>query len=318
VKLGFPLFPKAASTLAGDVDAIYFFGLGVAALFSLVIAVAILVLAVRYRRRSADELGKPEREALWLEIAWSVVPLAILLFMFGWGAKVFLAIVRPPAGAVEYYVVGKQWMWKFQHPDGRREINHLHVPLGQPTKLIMTSEDVIHSLFVPAFRAKMDVVPGRYTTFWFEATEPGDYELFCAEYCGVEHSRMGGSIHVLDPHEYEAWLAAGGITGEPRRLSGAELFEARACNTCHRPDSNLQGPYLAGIFGREVELADGSRVIADEGYLRASILDPAAQVVRGYTPLMPTFAGQLTEEEIVQLIVYIKSLSGPAGEEPAP
>jgi cytochrome c oxidase subunit 2 len=318
VKLGFPLFPKTASTLAAEVDAIYFFGLGVAALFSLIIAAAILYLAVRYRRRSPDEVGRPEKEALWLEIGWSVVPLLILLFMFGWGVKVFIALTRPPAGAVEYYVTGKQWMWKFQHPNGRREINHLHVPVGQPTKLIMTSEDVIHSFYVPAFRAKMDVVPGRYTTFWFEATTPGTYELFCAEYCGVEHSRMGGMLHALDPHEYEAWLAGGGEVASAAGLSGPELFAAKACDTCHRPDSNLQGPYLAGLFGGEVELADGSRVTVDEGYVRESILDPTAKLVEGYTPLMPTYAGQLTEEEIVQLIVYIKSLAREATTEPAP
>ncbi|MEZ5331822.1 MAG: cytochrome c oxidase subunit II [Thermoanaerobaculia bacterium] len=310
MKLGFPLFPDSASTLAPKVDAIYFFGLGLAAFFSLLIAALILYLAVRYRRRSPDEVGAPEKTGLWLELVWSVIPLGILLVMFAWGLHVFISATRPPAGAVEYYVTGKQWMWKFQHPSGRREINHLHVPVGQPVKLTMTSEDVIHSFFVPAFRGKMDVVPGRYTTFWFQATKPGTYRLFCAEYCGVNHSRMGGSIVVMEPRAYEQWLALGGATaGGGAPPSGEELFASKVCNTCHRPDSNLQAPYLQGVFGSQVQLASGETVTADENYLRESILDPTAKVVAGYTPLMPTYAGQLTEEEILQLIVYIKSLA---------
>ncbi len=228
----FPLFPDSASTLAGQVDAIYFFGLAIAAVFSLLIAALILYFAVRYRRRHADEVGQPEKTVTWLEIAWSVIPLVILLVMFAWGAKVYFAAFRPPADAVEYYVVGKQWMWKFQHPQGKREINDLHVPVGQPIKLTMTSEDVIHSFFVPAFRVKADVLPGRYTTVWFEATRPGAYNLFCAEYCGAEHSRMGGTIHVMEPRDYEAWLARD-APAEERLLSGEELFAKHVCNTCH-------------------------------------------------------------------------------------
>ena len=192
MKLGFPLFPESASTLSGQVDAIYFFGLGIAAFFSLLIAVAILYLAIRYRRKSEDEVGKREHAGLWLEITWSVIPLGILLLMFAWGAKVYFTAMRPPADAVEYFVTGKQWMWKFQHPEGQREINHLHVPVGQPIKLTMTSEDTIHSFFVPAFRIKMDVIPGRYTTAWFEATKTGTFTLYCAEYCGAEHSTNDG------------------------------------------------------------------------------------------------------------------------------
>jgi len=313
MNLGFPLFPESASTLAPKVDAVYFFGLGIAAFFSLLIAALILFLAVRYRRRSADEVGRTEKAGLWLEVAWSVIPLGILLVMFAWGLDVFLAATRPPANAVEYYVTGKQWMWKFQHPSGRREINNLHVPVGQAIKLTMTSEDVIHSFFVPAFRAKMDVVPGRYTTFWFEATKTGTYTLFCAEYCGVEHSRMGGSIVVMEPREYERWLAGGELATAAAPPSGEELFSAKVCDTCHRPDSKLQAPYLQGLFGSAVELVSGETVIADETYLRESILEPGAKVVAGYMAVMPTYAGQLTEEEILQLIVYIKSLGGDGG-----
>ncbi|MDH3746148.1 MAG: cytochrome c oxidase subunit II [Acidobacteriota bacterium] len=320
MKFGFPLFPESASTLAPQVDAIYFFGLGVAAFFSTLIACLIFYLAIRYRRRSEDEVGKREKAAMWLEIAWSIIPLGILLFMFAWGAKVYFEARRPPGDAVEYFVTGKQWMWKFQHPEGQREINHLHVPVGQPIQLKMTSEDVIHSFFVPAFRIKMDVLPGRYTTVWFEATKTGTFRLFCAEYCGAEHSRMGGSITVMEPRDYEQWLARADSATGPLALAGAQLFEAKTCGTCHRPDSNLLAPILHGLFGEEVTLASGDKVLVDENYLRESILDPKATVVSGYEAkaVMPTFVGQLSEEELVELISYIKSLGDAAshGETP--
>jgi cytochrome c oxidase subunit 2 len=234
------------------------------------------------------------------------------MIMFTWGAKVFFTAFRPPADAVEYYVVGKQWMWKFQHPQGKREINDLHVPIGQPIKLTMTSEDVIHSFFVPAFRVKADVLPGRYTTVWFEATKAGSYAIFCAEYCGTEHSRMGGTIHVMEPGDYEAWLAEGGAADE-RLLSGEELFAKYVCNTCHYPDSAARAPILNGVFGTQVALADGARVLVDENYVRESILNPTARVVAGYQPLMPTYKGQIGEEDLIQLIAYIKGLEPTAG-----
>ncbi len=307
-----PLFPDSASTLAGQVDTLFFFTVAVAVFFSLLVAVLVIFFAVRYRRRHPDEIGRPEKTITWLEITWSVIPLVILLVMFAWGAKVFFVAFRPPADAVEYYVVAKQWMWKFQHPQGRREINDLHVPVGQPIKLTMTSEDVIHSFFVPAFRVKADVLPGRYTTLWFEATKPGTYHLFCAEYCGAEHSRMGGTVHVMEPRDYETWLAQAGPIDE-RLLSGEELFTKHVCNTCHYPDSRARAPILNGMFGTEVEMADGGRVTADENYLRESILNPAARVVAGYQPLMPTYQGQIGEEELIQLIAYIKGLEPTAG-----
>lgn len=304
----FPLFPEAASDLARDVDQLYFFALLVTAFFSLLIAGLILFFIVRYRRQSADEVGKPERAGLWLEITWSVVPLVILLFMFAWGSKVFFDIRKPPSGAIEYYVTGKQWMWKFQHPEGPREINELHVPVGQDIKLIMTSEDVIHSFYVPALRAKMDVLPGRYTTYWFRAERTGTYRLFCAEYCGAEHSYMRGSIIVMEPDEYEEWLGSRGGAPSAVAKTGAELFSAQTCDTCHKPDSAALAPILNGIYGTEEELADGSTVLVDEGYLRESILNPAAKIVAGFNAIMPTYQGRLSEEELVQLILYIKSL----------
>lgn len=309
MKLDFPLFPDTASTLAPQLDAIYFFGLLVSAVSSLGIALAVVYLAVRYRRTPQNTVGRREKAGLLLELTWSIVPLGIMLFMFAWGAQLFIEAQRPPAGAAEYYVTGKQWMWKFQHPEGQREINTLHVPVGRPIKLTMTSEDVIHSFFVPAFRGKMDVLPGRYTHYWFEATKPGTYRLFCAEYCGAEHSLMGGSIVVMEERDYEQWLETGGAAARPP-ASGAELFVAKACDTCHRAGSALQAPSLHGLFGHQVRLADGSTATVDENYLRESILDPTARMVEGYPPLMPTYKGQLTEEELLQLIIYIKSLAG--------
>ncbi len=306
----FPLFPESASTFTGQVDALYFFALGVTAFFSLLIGGLIFYFAVKYRRRSDDEVGTPERASTPLEITWSVIPLAITMVMFVWGARVFFTLSRPPADATEYFVVGKQWMWKLQHPEGNREINELHVPLGQPIQLTMTSEDVIHSFYVPAFRIKADVLPGRYTTVWFEATKAGSYQLFCAEYCGAEHSRMIGRVVVMEPRDYEIWLS-GREPGKPLVASGEELFQLSACHTCHREDTRARGPSLVGLFGKEVELATGRRVIADETYLRESILRPAAKIVAGYQALMPTYQGRLSEEQLVQLISYIKTLGPP-------
>ncbi len=304
----FPLLPPSASTLSGDVDGVYLFAVAVATFFTLLIFATVLFFVVRYRRRSPDEHGTPERALIWLEITWSVIPLAIMLVMFGWGAKVFFDLHRPPANAAEYFVVGKQWMWKFQHPTGNREINELHVPMGAAIRLTMTSEDVIHSFYVPAFRAKADVIPGRYSTLWFQATRTGTFPLFCAEFCGAEHSRMIGQIVVMEPRDYEAWLVRG-AAAQTVVASGAELFSALACNTCHRADSAARAPQLQGIFGRQVQLADGSTVHADDNYLRESILDPAAKVVAGYQSVMPTFKGQISEEQLLQLLNYIKSMA---------
>jgi len=311
----FRFLPERASTLAGEVDALFLFLVAVTIFFSILIGALIVWFMLRYKRRAADQVGQPVHGSTRLEIAWTVIPLAISLFLFAWGAKVFFSLSRPPANAVEYYVVGKQWMWKFQHPEGKREINELHVPVGTAVKLTMTSEDVIHSFFVPAFRIKADVLPGRYTTTWFEATKIGSYHLFCAEYCGAEHSLMGGWIHVMEPAEYEAWLA-GARTGQTVVASGEEIFTQRACNTCHRPDSEVRAPYLYGLLGKQVRLRDGATVVADENYIRESILNPQAKVVAGFDPVMPTFQGQISEEELIQLVSYVKTMQ-PAGADSA-
>ena len=305
-----PLFPEQASTMASRVDMLYFYLLTVSAFFSLLIALTVIYFAIKYRRRSEAELPTGVEGSLTLEIAWSVIPLLIALTFFFWGAKLFFAMHRPPNDAMEVWVVGKQWMWKIQHADGQREINELHVPVGRAVRLTMTSEDVIHDFFVPAFRMKQDVLPGRYTHAWFQATRPGRYHLFCSQYCGTKHSTMIGWVDVLSPADYQAWLS-GGPVSESLASAGAKLFQQHACNTCHRPDSLARGPNLEGLFGKQVQLADGRTIIADESYIRESILNPNAKVVAGFQPIMPTFQGLINEEGLLQLVAYIKSLSKP-------
>ena len=305
----FPLFPHQASEQAAQVDAAYFFMVAVTAFFALLIAGLVVYFAFRYRRRHPDEIGTAIHGSLALELTWTVIPFFIVMVMFAWGAKVFFDLYRPPAGAMEIYVVGKQWMWKVQHMDGRREINELHVPVGRPVKLIMGSEDVIHSYYIPAFRVKADVIPGRYNVLWFTASRPGRYHLFCAEYCGTKHSGMVGSVVALEPAQFQAWLQ-GGRASESPAAAGEQLFQDLACNTCHFQGSQGRGPLLANLYGGKVELQDGRVVDADEAYIRESIVNPQAKIVAGFQPLMPTYQGLVSEEGLLQLIAYIRSLSG--------
>ncbi|HEX3704124.1 MAG TPA: cytochrome c oxidase subunit II [Vicinamibacterales bacterium] len=304
---GIPLFPEQASTMAPRVDALYFFLLAIGAFFTLLIAGLIVYYAFRYRRRTPDEIGVSIHGGLVLELTWTIIPALITVVLFVWGSSVFFAQQRPPDETINIYVVGKQWMWKFQHLDGQREINELHVPVGRAVKLIMTSEDVIHDLFVPAFRVKADVLPGRYTSIWFQATKPGHYHLFCAEYCGTRHSGMTGEVVVMDPAAYQTWLSGGAAEGS-LASAGEKLFADLACNTCHRPDSQGRGPVLDGLFGQTVTMQNGENVVFDEAYIRESILNPTAKVVAGFQPIMPTFQGLVSEEQLLQLIEYVKSL----------
>jgi len=275
--------------------------------FSLLIAGLIVFYAVKYRGRSPGSVGASIHGGMLLEIAWSVIPLLITMVIFVWGASVFFAMSHPPDETLNIYVVGKQWMWKFQHLDGQREINELHVPVGRAVKLIMTSEDVIHDVFVPAFRIKADVLPGRYTHIWFQATKPGRYHLFCAEYCGTRHSGMIGEVVVMAPSEYQTWLSGGAPEGS-LAAAGEKLFQDLACVTCHRADSQGRGPMLQGLFGKTVQLQNGETVVADEAYVRESILRPSAKITAGYQPIMPTFQGLISEEQLLELIEYVKSL----------
>ncbi|MFO7303515.1 MAG: cytochrome c oxidase subunit II [Acidobacteriota bacterium] len=304
------MFPPSASSIAREVDLLYLFITSVSAFFVVLVAALVVIFAVKYRRRHPDEVGADIHGSLAAELVWTFVPLVLALVMFFWGADVYFRISRPPVDALEMYVVGKQWMWKVQHPDGTREINQMHVPAGRNIRLTLGSEDVIHDYAIPAFRVRTDVVPGKLTTLWFNATKPGTYHLFCAEYCGTMHSQMIGEVIVMEPHEYEAWLA-GGTAGPavPPEQAGEQLFAENACITCHTGQPNAIGPDLAGIYGSERRLADGRVVIADDNYLRESIMVPLAKVVEGYQPVMPPFQGLISEEQLMQLIAYVKSLT---------
>lgn len=305
---GFQLFPDQASTFAPRVDALYIFLLSVATFFTVAIFLAIVFLALFYRRSAVRNRTRRVGAKLWiLETTWIVVPLLLTMVMFLWGAAAYFEQRVMPENAVELTVVGKQWMWKIQHPQGRSEINELHVPLGRPIVLRMISEDVIHSFYVPAFRVKMDVLPRRYTSLWFEAIQPGEFHLFCAEYCGTDHADMRGRVVVMQPSEYAEWLAGG--EQQPPATAGEELFTQLRCNTCHYQGGQPRCPSLDNLFGQPVPLADGQVVTADEQYIHESIINPAAKVVAGFQPIMPTFEGQLSEEQIFHLVQYIKSLS---------
>jgi len=304
-----PLWPERASTMANNVDALYIFLLVVSAMMSIAIFTMVLVFAVRFRKRPGHHAEQIQGSHA-LEITWTFIPFCIFMVFFGWGALLYFKERKPPKDATEVYTVAKQWMWKFEHIEGQREINELHVPIGRDVEMIMTSQDVIHSFYVPAFRIKQDVLPGRYTTAWFHATKAGTYHLFCAEYCGTMHSGMVGSVVVMEPKDYEAWMGGGG--SQPLAVTGEKLFTELGCITCHRSDTQGRGPNLVGIFGKPVLLEDGRTVVADENYVRESILQPAAKIVSGFKPIMPTFQGQISDEQLNALVAYVKSLSQPA------
>ena len=310
-----PFWPESASTTAGQVDALYIFLVLVSAIMTVLIFSTLIIFAVRFRKRRGQPAEQIEGSTV-LEITWSVIPFAVFLSFFVWGAVIFFQERTPPQDATEVYTVAKQWMWKFEHAGGQREINELHVPMGRDVKMIMTSQDVIHSFYVPAFRIKQDVLPGRYTTAWFHATKPGTYHLFCAEYCGTEHSGMIGWVVVMEPRDYQAWMTGGG-GNQPLAVTGQKLFSELGCVTCHRSDAQGRGPNLVGVYNKPVLLEDGRTVTADENYIRESILEPGAKVVKGFKPVMPTFQGQVSDEQLNALVAYVKSLSQPQTVEPA-
>ncbi len=310
----FPLWPDRASTAAGNVDALFIFLVILTGLMTLLIFITVVYFAARYRRQRGV-LAEQIEGSTPLELTWSIIPMFVFMVIFAWGAVLYFKSRTPPRDSAEVYVVAKQWMWKLEHAEGQREINELHVPVGRDIKLIMTSQDVIHSFFVPAFRMKQDVLPGRYTVAWFRATKPGTYHLFCTQYCGTQHSGMIGSVIVMEPAQYEAWMS-GGSTG-PLSATGEKIFAELGCATCHRTDTQGRGPNLQGVFGRPVLLEDGRTVTADENYVRESILDPGAKVVKGFKPVMPTFQGLVSEEQLNALVAYVKSLSQPVTKAPA-
>ncbi|HEU5179418.1 MAG TPA: cytochrome c oxidase subunit II [Candidatus Polarisedimenticolia bacterium] len=310
-----PLFPAQASTTAPHVDLLFLVVVALSIFFASLVVVLLLGFAVKYRRRAGDKPPAPIEGNHALEIAWMVIPLILAMGVFVWGAEVYFRLSRPPDDTLNVNVVGKRWMWKLQHPSGRREINELHVPVGTPVRLNMTSEDVIHSFFVPAFRIKADVLPGRYTTLWFEATRTGRYHLFCAEYCGTQHSGMTGWVEVMEPNAFQAWLSGAG-SEVSMAAAGERRFNDLGCATCHSGTSGARGPNLDKLYGSEVKLEGGKTATADEAYLRESILFPAARVTAGYQPVMPTFRGLVNEEGILELIEYLKARA--AAQETAP
>jgi len=313
----FPLFPEQASSNPSRVDALFFFELGIVLFFATLICLLIVVFGIRYRKGTkVDRSGAP-LSSHWLEALWIIIPLGLSMVMYVWAVEVFYDLFEPPPDASEVSVVGKQWMWYLQHPEGRSEINELHVPLGRPVKLTMTSQDVIHSFFVPAFRVKQDVLPGRYTTLWFKPTKLGRHHIFCAEYCGTNHSLMTGWVYVMEPADYERWLSEGG-QGTSMADEGEQLFVKHHCAGCHRGSQIVHAPRLEGVFGHPVPIMDGKDVrfvTADEAYLRDSILRPKSQVVAGYEPVMPAYQGQISEPDLLKILAYLKSIGN---QEPRP
>ena len=303
---GIPLFPVQGSTLAPQVDNLYFFLLAVTGFFAILVAVLVMYFAVRYRDDSGLKVGAPITGSVPLEIGWSLIPFVVAMGIFVYATVVYFNIVRAPAETLEIYSTGKRWMWRFQHIDGQSEINDLHVPRGRPVRVTFTSEDVLHSLYIPAFRVKADAIPGRYSSIWFTPTQTGTFHLFCAEYCGTRHSGMIGTVTVMEPNDYQAWLS--GSTGLPMATRGEQLFQQLACVSCHLNDGSGRGPSLAGVFGSQIRLANGTTVLADDSYIRESILAPHARLTAGYQATMPTYQGQLNEEGVMSLIEYIKTL----------
>ena len=305
-----PLYPEQASNFAPSVDGLMIFITSVCVFFAAAITLAIIYFFFKYHRKAPDAVGVPILGDSRLEAAWIIVPLILSMVMFGWGAVIYVDYRHTPSDTLDIYVVGKQWMWKVQQPNGLKEINELHVPVGRNIRLTLASEDVIHDFFVPAFRVKMDVIPGNnhYNTMWFRPTKAGRYHFFCSQYCGTNHALMSGWVVVMEPTEYAAWLSGSGASGGNPVAVGEKLFAEKACATCHVANGTGRAPSLNGLYGAKVLLADGTTVIADEAYIRESILQPNAKIVAGYQPLMPPFQGQLTEEQIIALNAYIQSL----------
>ena len=309
----FPILPVQASTFAEHVD-LFFYVLVIGnTLYTIGITAVLIYLGVKYQQVPGSGRKSKTFHSMKVELLWTGVPLLLALGIFAWGATLFYDFYNVPGNTLDINVEGKQWMWKLQHPNGMREVNELHIPKGRPVKLTMTSQDVIHAFYVPAFRVKQDVLPAVYSTLWFEATKVGEYPLFCAEYCGTQHSTMGGKIVVMEPADYEQWVS-GGPALTPVK-AGEALFQQMGCATCHMSGDLSRGPNLGGVYGKEVKVKVGNEVqtlVANEEYIRESIMNPAVKVVEGYSPLMPTFANQLKEEDVLNLVAYIKSLSAPA------
>jgi cytochrome c oxidase subunit 2 len=301
-----PLLPPEASKIAPQMDALYFFILLVSLIGLTIVVLLITSFSILYSKKRHPVAVQVEGSTL-LEATWTIIPLGLFLVMFVWGALIYFRVFTPPANAMNIYVVGKQWMWKAEHPGGQHEINALHVPTGRAVQLTLISEDVFHSFSIPAFRVKREAIPGRYTTVWFEATVPGTYHLFCTQYCGTNHSQMGGDVVVMTPEDYRKWLASS-ISGASLAQNGERLFASLSCAACHNSKPDARGPSLANVYGAKLPLATGGTVIADDAYLREAILNPSQHVTQGFAPIMPTYQGQISEDGVIALVEYIKNL----------
>jgi cytochrome c oxidase subunit 2 len=308
----FPLSPPAASNFAAEHDFVFYLLCILTVLFSTIVGVAVIILAVRYRAGNKVDRSRPMYENLKLELTWTFIPLGLGLVMFWFGARLFVEMKTPPKDAMEIFVVGKQWMWHIQHANGVRENNTLHVPLGKPVKLTMISQDVIHAFYVPAFRVQMHVVPGRYTQLWFTPTKVGQYHLFCGMFCGTQHSEMGGTVVVMEPKDFQNWLANSGESVAPMTMAqaGQKIYNRFGCNNCHANVSTPRAPSLLGIFGTKRVFTDGTSLVADDAYLRESILRPYGHITAGYDESMPAYDGQINESEVLDLIAFIKTMGG--------
>ena len=300
------LFPAEASTIAPYADSLYFFLILMTLVGLLLVGALILGFSLRYRREKSPVATQVEGSTL-LEATWTIIPLALFLLVFVWGALLYFRIYDPPTNAMNIYIVGKQWMWKAEHPGGQHEIDALHIPIGRPVQLTMISQDVFHSFSIPDFRVKREVIPGRYSTVWFQATTPGVYHLFCTQYCGTQHSGMIGEVTAMTPEDYEKWLRMS-TSGMSLAQNGERLFASMGCNACHTGNAAARGPNLAGVYGTKLSLTDGSQVLVNDAYLRDAILNPSQHVTAGYAPIMPTYQGQISEDGLIDLVEFIKNM----------
>jgi cytochrome c oxidase subunit 2 len=302
----FALFPPEASKIAPQMDALYFFMVLVSLIGLTIVILLVTSFSILYSKKRNPVATQIEGSTM-LEATWTIIPLGLFLVMFVWGALIYFRVYTPPANAMNIYVVGKQWMWKAEHPGGQHEINSLHVPTGRPIQLTLISQDVFHSFSIPAFRVKREAIPGRYTSVWFEATTPGTYHLFCTQYCGTEHSHMIGDVVVQTPEDYNKWLM-GSTSGASLAQNGERLFASLSCTACHNTRPDARGPSLANVYGSKLTLSSGQAITADDAYLREAILNPSQHITQGYAPIMPTYQGQISEEGVIDLVEYIKSL----------
>src|SRR5579872_2110309 len=302
----FALFPPEASKIAPQMDALYFFMVLVSLVGLTIVILLVVSFSILYSKKRHPVATQIEGSTM-LEATWTIIPLVLFLIMFVSGALIYFRVYTLSADAMNIYVVGKQWMWKAEHPGGQHEINSLHIPTGRPIQLTLISQDVFHSFSIPAFRVKREAIPGRYTSVWFEATTPGTYHLFCTQYCGTEHSHMIGDVVVLTPEDYKKWLE-GSTSGASLAQNGERLFASLSCTACHNTRPDARGPSLANVYGTKLTLSSGQQITADDAYLREAILNPSQHITQGYAPIMPTYQGQISEEGVIDLVEYIKNL----------